>query len=76
MVEYISDRMLYITLRGRWCDIIVLNVFGATEDKSDDPKDSCYDKLDVHPTNSLRSSDRMIILKCISANKYDVVDWI
>ena len=25
-VEFISDRVSYITLKGRWCDIIVLNV--------------------------------------------------
>jgi hypothetical protein len=25
-VEFVSDRMLYIVLRGRWCNIIVLNV--------------------------------------------------
>jgi hypothetical protein len=25
-VESVSDRMLYIILRGRWCHIIVLNV--------------------------------------------------
>jgi hypothetical protein len=25
-VEFVSDRMSYIILRGRWCDIIVLNV--------------------------------------------------
>jgi hypothetical protein len=25
-LEFVSDRMSYITLRGRWCDIIVLNV--------------------------------------------------
>jgi dihydroorotate dehydrogenase len=24
-VEFLSDRMSYIILRGRWCDIIVLN---------------------------------------------------
>jgi hypothetical protein len=23
-VEFVSDRMSYITLKGRWCDIIVL----------------------------------------------------
>jgi hypothetical protein len=28
--------MSYITLRGRWCDIIVLNVHAPTEDKIDD----------------------------------------
>jgi exonuclease III len=37
--------MLYITLRGRWCDIIVLNVHAPTEDKIDDVKDSFYDEL-------------------------------
>jgi hypothetical protein len=25
-VEFVSDRMSYIILRGRWCHIIVLNV--------------------------------------------------
>jgi hypothetical protein len=25
-VSFISDRMSYIILRGRWCNIIVLNV--------------------------------------------------
>jgi hypothetical protein len=25
-VEFVSDRMSYIILRGRWCDIIVTNV--------------------------------------------------
>jgi hypothetical protein len=28
--------MSYIILRGRWCDIIVLNVHAPTEDKIDD----------------------------------------
>jgi hypothetical protein len=26
MGKFVSDRMSYITLRGRWCNIIVLNV--------------------------------------------------
>jgi hypothetical protein len=25
-VEFVSDRMSYIIVRGRWCHIIVLNV--------------------------------------------------
>jgi exonuclease III len=29
-VEFISDRMSYVILRGRWCDIIVLNVLAPT----------------------------------------------
>jgi exonuclease III len=42
-VEFVSDRMSYITLKGRWCDIIVLNVHAPTEDKCDDTKDSFYE---------------------------------
>jgi hypothetical protein len=41
-VEFISDRMSYIRLRGRWCDVIVLNVHALTENKSYDTKDSAY----------------------------------
>jgi hypothetical protein len=32
-------------LRGRWCNIIVLNVHVPCEDKSDDIKDSFYEEL-------------------------------
>jgi hypothetical protein len=39
-VEFVSDRMSYIILRGRWCHIIVLNVHASTEDKTDYVKDS------------------------------------
>jgi hypothetical protein len=31
-VEFVSDRMSYIILRGRWFHIIVLNVHAPTED--------------------------------------------
>jgi hypothetical protein len=34
-VEFISDRMSYIILRGRWCHIIVPNVHAPTKDKID-----------------------------------------
>jgi hypothetical protein len=43
-VEFVSDRMPYIILRGRWCRIIVLNVHAPTEDKTDDVKDSFYEE--------------------------------
>jgi hypothetical protein len=45
-VEFVSDRLSYIVLRGRWCDIVVLNVHGPTEDKTDDVKDSFYEELE------------------------------
>jgi hypothetical protein len=35
--------MSYITPRGHWCDIIVLNIHAPTEDKIDDLKDSFYE---------------------------------
>jgi hypothetical protein len=38
--------MLYIILRGRWYDIIVLNVHAPTEDKIDDVKGSFYEELE------------------------------
>jgi exonuclease III len=44
--EFVSNRMSYITLKGHWCDIIVLNVHAPTEDKDDDIKDSFYEELE------------------------------
>jgi hypothetical protein len=44
-VEFLSDRISYIILRGRWFHIIVLNVHAPTEDKTDDMKDSFYAEL-------------------------------
>ena len=38
--------MSYIVLRGRWCNVIVLNVRAAREEKSDDLKDSFYEELE------------------------------
>jgi endonuclease/exonuclease/phosphatase (EEP) superfamily protein YafD len=38
--------MSYITLKGYWCDIIVLNVHAPTEDKDDVIKDSFNEELE------------------------------
>jgi hypothetical protein len=45
-VEFVSDRMPYIVLRGRWYNIIVLNVHAPTEEKCEDSKDSFYEELE------------------------------
>jgi hypothetical protein len=45
-VEFGSDSMLYIILRGRRCNIIVLNVHAPTGDKVD-MKDSFYKELQL-----------------------------
>ena len=39
-VEFVSDRVSYIVVRGRWCSIIELNMNVPSEEKSDDSKDS------------------------------------
>jgi hypothetical protein len=52
-VEFVSDRMSYIILRGRWCHIIALNVHAPTEDKTDDVKDSFCEELERVFDNSL-----------------------
>jgi hypothetical protein len=45
-VEFVSDRMSYIMLRGRRYHIIVLNVHAPTEDKTDYMKPSFYEQLE------------------------------
>jgi len=44
-VEFVSDRMSYIVLRGRWCDVIILNVHAPSEEESVDSMDSFYEEL-------------------------------
>jgi hypothetical protein len=46
-VEVVRDGMLYIILKGRCCDVIVLNVHAPTEDKIDDMKNSFYKDLEL-----------------------------
>jgi hypothetical protein len=43
-VEFVSNRMSYIILKGHWCDI--LNMHAPTKDKCDDTKDSFYEELE------------------------------
>jgi exonuclease III len=45
-IEFVSDRMSYIILRGRWCHTVILNVHAPTEDKIDDVKDNFYKELE------------------------------
>jgi hypothetical protein len=45
-VEFVSDRISYIVLRGRWYNIMVLNAHAPTEEKGDDSKDSVYEELE------------------------------
>ena len=45
-VEFINDRLPYLILRGRWYDIIVINVPAPTEDTDDFIKYSIYEELE------------------------------
>jgi exonuclease III len=45
-VEFVNHRMSYITLRGRWCHVIVLNVHVSIKDKTDDVKNSFYKDME------------------------------
>jgi len=46
-IEFVSDRLSYILLRGRFLHIIVVNVHAPSEEKSEDLKDSFYEELEV-----------------------------
>ena len=45
-VEFVSDRLSYIVLRGRWHNIILVNVHAPSEEKSEESRDSFYEELD------------------------------
>jgi hypothetical protein len=45
-VEFVSYRMLYIILRGHWCDMIVLKLHVPKKDKIYDMKVNFYDELE------------------------------
>ena len=36
IIEFVSDRLSYIVLRGRWRNIIVAHVHAPSEEKSDE----------------------------------------
>jgi len=44
-LEFVSDRMSYIVLRGQWCNIIFLNVHASSEEKSDGSKNIFYEGI-------------------------------
>ena len=45
-VEFVSDRASYIVMRGRWCNIIVLNLHASSEENSDESRESFYEELE------------------------------
>jgi exonuclease III len=60
-VEFVSDRMSYIILRGHWFHIIFLNVHVPTEDKTDNVKDSFYEELESIFNNFPKCHKKMLV---------------
>jgi hypothetical protein len=60
-VEFVSDKMPYIVLRGSWCNIIVLNAHTPTEQKGDDSKDSFYEELEEVFDHFLKSNMKILL---------------
>jgi hypothetical protein len=48
MVEFVSDRISCLILRGRWCEIMVLNVRAPKVDKIYDMKAACMRNSNVY----------------------------
>jgi len=45
-VEFVSDRLSYIMLRGGWRNIILVNVHAPSEEKSEESKGRFYEELE------------------------------
>ena len=45
-IEFVSNRLSYIVLRGRWLHIILVYVHAPSEEKSEELKDSFYEELE------------------------------
>jgi len=61
--------MSYVTLRGYWCNIVVVNVHASTEDKSDDMKDSFYEALECVFDQFLKYSHENFVRRCQCKSK-------
>ncbi|PNF22036.1 hypothetical protein B7P43_G10581 [Cryptotermes secundus] len=60
-VEFVSDRISYIILKGRWCDSIVMNIHAPTEDKLDDINDRFYEELEQAYDKFLKYSMKILL---------------
>jgi hypothetical protein len=59
--------MSYIALRGRWCNIVALNVHALTKLKNDDSKDSFYEEVE-HVFDHFRKYHTKILLGDFNEN--------
>jgi hypothetical protein len=71
-VDIVSNWVSYIILRGRWCNIFVVNVHAPCEDMSDDITDSFCEELG-HVFDQFPRYDMKILLGDFNA-KVDTED--
>ena len=45
-VQFVSDRISYIILKGKLHDFVIVNIHGPTEDKNNKMKDEFYEELE------------------------------
>jgi alpha-glucuronidase len=64
---FINNRISYIILRGRWCNIIVFNVHNVCENESEDIQDSFCEEVG-NVCDQFRSYDMKIYLVNFIAN--------
>ena len=61
-VKFVSDRVSYIVLRGLWRNMTDVNVHAPSEGKSDDSKDSFYEKLEQVFDHFLKYHMNMLLI--------------
>ena len=61
IVEFVSDRLSYIVLRGRWRKSFVVNGHAPSEEKSKESKDSFYGELEQVFENFLKYHTKILL---------------
>jgi hypothetical protein len=83
-VEFVSNRVSYVFLRGRWCNIVVLNEHAPSEEKNDDSKDSFdvdrfnlrkVSELEVRKQYRIKISNRFAALEYLNDSEGIIRAW-
>ena len=45
-IEFVNERLSYVTIRTRWCNTVLINVHAPTDEADDNDKDTFYDELE------------------------------
>ena len=74
-MEFVSNRMSYLVLRGQWNNIIVLNVQAPSEEKSDDSKDCFYVELEQVFYNFLKYHMKILLGDFNGKEYFQTENW-